>query len=132
MPSMACARGGRQGAPRVARGRAGVVRHLADAHVDAVFPIVHGTYGEDGTLQGLFEMLDLPYVGCGVLATRSPWTSSCPSACSRRAGLPVVPYVDVTRAASRGRVGAMAPSAAFGEPLFVKPSVGGCRSAASS
>src|SRR3712207_3119926 len=36
--------------------------------VDVVFPVLHGTYGEDGTIQGLFEMADIPYVGCGVLA----------------------------------------------------------------
>ena len=39
------------------------------AALDVVFPVLHGTYGEDGTIQGLFEMADLPYVGCGVLAS---------------------------------------------------------------
>ena len=38
-------------------------------HVDAVFPVLHGPYGEDGTIQGLFEMMGVPYVGCGVLAS---------------------------------------------------------------
>ena len=38
-------------------------------HVDAVLPVLHGPYGEDGTIQGLLEMMDVPYVGCGVLAS---------------------------------------------------------------
>lgn len=38
-------------------------------HVDVIFPVLHGMYGEDGTIQGLFEMADIPYVGCGVLAS---------------------------------------------------------------
>ena len=37
--------------------------------LDVVFPVLHGTFGEDGTIQGLFEMADIPYVGCGVLAS---------------------------------------------------------------
>ncbi len=37
--------------------------------VDVVFPVLHGTYGEDGTLQGLLELANVPYVGCGVLAS---------------------------------------------------------------
>ena len=37
--------------------------------VDVIFPVLHGMYGEDGTIQGLFEMADIPYVGCGVLAS---------------------------------------------------------------
>ena len=42
---------------------------LSPVSLDVVFPVLHGTFGEDGTIQGLFEMADLPYVGCGVLAS---------------------------------------------------------------
>src|SRR4051794_19924854 len=42
---------------------------LSPGSLDVIFPVLHGTYGEDGTIQGLFEMADLPYVGCGVLAS---------------------------------------------------------------
>ena len=41
--------------------------------IDVVFPALHGTYGEDGTIQGLFEMADIPYVGCTPLASALPW-----------------------------------------------------------
>ena len=47
------------------------LRHLLDSSIEVLFPVVHGTWGEDGTLQGLCEMLDLPYVGAGVGALKS-------------------------------------------------------------
>lgn len=43
--------------------------HVSRSSVDVIFPVLHGMYGEDGTIQGLFEMADIPYVGCGVLAS---------------------------------------------------------------
>jgi D-alanine-D-alanine ligase len=45
----------------------------ANGGIDVVFPVLHGTFGEDGTVQGLFELADLPYVGAGVRALPSPW-----------------------------------------------------------
>ena len=51
-------------------------------HVDAVFPVLHGPYGEDGTIQGLFEMMGVPYVGCGVLASAACMDEG--AACGRR------------------------------------------------
>ena len=42
--------------------------------IDLVFPVLHGTFGEDGTVQGLLELADLPYVGAGVLSSRAPWS----------------------------------------------------------
>ena len=59
----------------VALGQDGFFAHEADGtltslgHVDAVLPVLHGPYGEDGTIQGLFEMMNVPYVGCGVFAS---------------------------------------------------------------
>ena len=46
--------------------------------VDVVLPLLHGPYGEDGTIQGMLEMMGLPYVGCGVLASALAWTSRSP------------------------------------------------------
>ncbi len=53
---------------RSCRNRAG------NPEIDVVFPVLHGTFGEDGTMQGLLELADLPYVGAGVLARQSRWT----------------------------------------------------------
>lgn len=111
-------------------------RHLLAASVEAVFPIVHGTYGEDGTLQGLFEMLDVPYVGCGVLASAVAMDKLQSKRLFEAAGLPVVPYVAVTRAAFDADAhAALAATEGLALPLFVKPSVGGssvgCRSVSS-
>jgi D-alanine-D-alanine ligase len=98
--------------------------HLLKADVDAIFPIVHGTYGEDGTLQGLFEMLDLPYVGCGVTASSVAMDKLISKKLFEAAGLPVVPYVATTRATySAAAVDKLTSS--MDVPLFVKPSVGG-------
>ncbi|HEY4221540.1 MAG TPA: D-alanine--D-alanine ligase family protein [Myxococcota bacterium] len=102
------------------------LRHLSDAQVECVFPIVHGTYGEDGTLQGLFEMLDLPYVGCGVLASSVAMDKLQSKRLFAAAGLPVVPYFAVTRAAfASSPEAALTGADAFGATSFVKPAVGG-------
>ncbi|OGQ13330.1 MAG: hypothetical protein A2138_08745 [Deltaproteobacteria bacterium RBG_16_71_12] len=104
----------------------GSLRHLLDAGLDAAFPIVHGTYGEDGCLQGLCEMLDLPYVGCGVAASAVSMDKVLSKRLFEKVGLPVVPYVVVTRATfDADAVKALAGCQALPEPLFVKPSVGG-------
>ncbi len=46
--------------------------------IDVAFPVLHGLYGEDGTVQGIFELAKIPYVGCGVLASQFPWISFTP------------------------------------------------------
>lgn len=100
------------------------VAHVLKADVDVVFPIVHGTYGEDGTLQGLFEMLDLPYVGCGVTASSVAMDKLISKKLFEAAGLPVVPYVATTRATfDPAKAHELAKDLPL--PLFVKPSVGG-------
>jgi D-alanine-D-alanine ligase len=63
--------------------------------VDAVFPVLHGTFGEDGTIQGLFEMADLPYVGGGVLASSVAMDKEKAKLLWQAAGLPVVPFIAV-------------------------------------
>ena len=103
------------------------LHHLTDANVEVVFPIVHGTYGEDGKLQGLLDMLDLPYVGCGTAASAVAMDKVLSKRLFAAAGLPVVPGVSLDRAAFAARdlndVAAFVDAATF--PLFVKPAVGG-------
>lgn len=102
------------------------LHHLLGAGCDVLFPIVHGTWGEDGTLQGFCEILDLPYVGADVTASALAMDKLKAKRLLDLAGLPVVDY----RAADRRRfeanpAGFVAECEALGAPLFVKPSVGG-------
>src|SRR5262249_10218781 len=61
--------------------------------VDCIFPVLHGLFGEDGTIQGLFEMADLPYVGCGVLASSCGMDKAFKKTLFRDADLPICDYV---------------------------------------
>ena len=91
--------------------------------VDVVFPALHGTYGEDGTIQGLLEMAGIPYVGCGVLASSTGMDKVTMKTLFRHAGLPVCKYdwflrrdweakpSEVRERVERG----------IGYPCFVKP-----------
>src|SRR5678816_1461576 len=65
--------------------------------VDVVFPIVHGTYGEDGTIQGLFELANLPYVGAGVLGSAVGMDKDVMKRLLRDADLPIVEYWTVRK-----------------------------------
>jgi D-alanine-D-alanine ligase len=102
------------------------VRHLLASGVEVVFPIVHGTWGEDGTFQGLCEMLDLPYVGPGVTASALAMDKIL---CKRQllaAGVPVVDFEAVTRSEFEADPDALQKRCErLPFPLFVKPSVGG-------
>ena len=60
--------------------------------VDVVFPVLHGTFGEDGTIQGLLELADLPYVGAGVLASSISMDKDMMKRVAKERGLPVVEY----------------------------------------
>ncbi|MFV0319781.1 MAG: D-alanine--D-alanine ligase family protein [Microbacterium sp.] len=71
-------------------------RSLGD--VDVVFPILHGRYGEDGTVQGMLELLGLPYVGAGVLMSAMAMDKHTTKSVLRSAGVPVVPWVTVRQA----------------------------------
>jgi D-alanine-D-alanine ligase len=123
------------GAARSLPGEGGAVaptlRHLLAAvaeRVEVVFPIAHGTWGEDGTLQGLCEMLDLPYVGANVPASAVAMDKRLCKEVLAQAGIPVVPFRSVQRPQKAQRAGfdAGATIAALGGlPLFVKPSAGG-------
>src|SRR5688500_19735553 len=61
--------------------------------IDVVFPVLHGTYGEDGTVQGLLELADVPYVGCGVLASAVGMDKAVMKKLFIDARLPVGPYI---------------------------------------
>ena len=66
-------------------------------NVDVVFPVVHGTFCEDGTLQGLLDTAEIPYVGCGCMASGITMDKEKTKVIWNDAGLPVVPYVLMTR-----------------------------------
>ncbi|MBD0370829.1 MAG: D-alanine--D-alanine ligase [Pyrinomonadaceae bacterium] len=91
--------------------------------LDVVFPVLHGTYGEDGTLQGLLEMAGVPYVGCGVLASACGMDKVTMKALFRDAGLPICRYTWFLRSEwdrdSEAIVRRVARQVGF--PSFVKP-----------
>jgi D-alanine-D-alanine ligase len=89
---------------------------------DVAFPVLHGPYGEDGTVQGLLELLDVPYVGAGVLASSLCMDKVVFKDVLAAAGVPQVGYVAIREARWREAPGAVrAELAALGLPLFVKP-----------
>lgn len=89
----------------------------AHPDIDVVFPVLHGTFGEDGTVQGLLELADLPYVGAGVLASAVSMDKEMMKRVSRERMLPVVDYLTVTRE----NVSAAEICARLPFPMFVKP-----------
>jgi D-alanine-D-alanine ligase len=89
----------------------------AQPQIDVVFPVLHGTFGEDGTIQGLLEMADLPYVGAGVMASSVSMDKEMMKRVCMAQALPVVDYVAVTR--ERSDLNAITKKLPF--PLFVKP-----------
>lgn len=103
---------------------AGGTRSLGD--VDVVFPILHGRFGEDGTVQGLFELLGLPYVGNGVLASAIAMDKHVAKTVLEGAGIDVAPWVTLTRAALDADAELWTRRVhALGLPVFVKPSRAG-------
>ena len=85
--------------------------------IDVVFPVLHGTFGEDGTVQGLLELADLPYVGAGVLASAVSMDKEMTKRVCRQRLLPVVDYVVVWRGCLE--TGEACRRLSF--PMFVKP-----------
>jgi D-alanine-D-alanine ligase len=91
--------------------------------VDIIFPVLHGTFGEDGTIQGLLELADIPYVGAGVLGSAAGMDKAVMKELFRAAGLPIVKHITVLRKqweADPKRV-RRSIEAALKYPLFVKP-----------
>jgi D-alanine-D-alanine ligase len=89
----------------------------AQPEIDVVFPVLHGTFGEDGTMQGLLELADLPYVGAGVMASAVSMDKEMMKRICIERALPVVEYV----ALSRHDLDAEAIAKLFSFPVFVKP-----------
>ncbi len=91
---------------------------------DIYFPVLHGPFGEDGTIQGLFEMAGVPYVGAGVLGSAVGMDKASAKSILRDRGLPVVPWVEVTeREWPEGAAGVRRRIREdLSYPVFVKPS----------
>jgi D-alanine-D-alanine ligase len=91
--------------------------------VDVVFPVLHGTYGEDGTVQGLLDLAGLPYVGSGVLGSAVGMDKDMQKRLYQQAKLPIVDFLAITRAEwerSRAKV-LRAIRKKFRFPVFIKP-----------
>lgn len=95
-------------------------------HIDVAFPILHGTFGEDGTVQGLLELAGIPYVGAGVLGSAVGMDKDAMKRLLRDAGLPIVDFVTVRqRDYDRDPAAIEARAASLGLPCFVKPANAG-------
>ena len=100
-------------------------RRAADRaiNVDIIFPVLHGTFGEDGTIQGLLELADIPYVGAGVLGSAAGMDKDIMKSLFRAAGLPIVKHVTVLRGnwESQPKKVQRLVESKLKYPLFVKP-----------
>ena len=103
-------------------------------HIDAVLPVLHGPYGEDGTIQGLLEMMNVPYVGCGVLASASCMDKHYTKVLLNAAGIATAPGITLDArsfdasdgfASDAAAIMAEVEAAGLRYPLFVKPSRAG-------
>lgn len=92
----------------------------ANPGVDVVFPVLHGTFGEDGTMQGLLELADLPYVGAGVLASSACMHKAYTKRICAARGIPVVDYLEAQAWQDRADLAERAERV-LGYPCFVKP-----------
>ena len=119
--------------PEPARRDAGLAPFQTDANlrraadrainVDVIFPVLHGTFGEDGTIQGLLELADIAYVGAGVLGSSAGMDKDIMKSLFRAAGLPIVKHVTVLRSQfeqSPKKVHTLVESK-LKYPVFVKP-----------
>jgi D-alanine-D-alanine ligase len=90
--------------------------------IDVVLPLIHGTYGEDGCLQGVLEMAGLPYAGCGVLGSAVGMDKALQKQLWQEAGLPIVPWFSFTDLDwPLNKKGIQSQAAKIGYPVFVKP-----------
>ena len=92
-------------------------------NVDVIFPVLHGTFGEDGTIQGLLELADIPYVGAGVLGSAAGMDKDIMKSLFLAAGLPIVKHVTVLRSEweSRPKKVQKLIESKLKYPVFVKP-----------
>jgi len=91
--------------------------------LDVIFPVMHGTFGEDGTIQGMLELAGLPYVGAGVLGSAIGMDKDVSKRLCKEAGIPVVPWVTIHRWAWEKEPEAVRAQieGKFEYPVFVKP-----------
>jgi len=92
-------------------------------NVDIIFPVLHGTFGEDGTIQGLLELADIPYVGAGVLGSAAGMDKDIMKALFRAAGLAIVKHVTILRGEweSQPKKAQKFVESKLKYPVFVKP-----------
>jgi len=106
-------------------GTAQMTRRASDRaiNVDVIFPVLHGTFGEDGTIQGLLELADIPYVGAGVLGSAAGMDKDVMKSLFRAAGLPIVKHVTILRAnwKSNPNPARKLVESRLKYPVFVKP-----------
>lgn len=98
-----------------------------EEHIDVVFPVLHGLYGEDGTVQGLFELAGLPYVGCGVLASAVSMDKLYTKIIVKELGIRQAEYLAVSASRLKQEMEAELDriEARFSYPVFIKPSNAG-------
>lgn len=87
--------------------------------VDVIFPVLHGSYGEDGTVQGMLEMFNIPYVGSGVLSSAAAMDKVAMNSLFESVGLPVATWMHVTNQSAKSIADEL------GLPLFIKPARAG-------
>ncbi|WFE50184.1 D-alanine--D-alanine ligase family protein [Micromonospora sp. WMMD1155] len=117
-PAVELRRGPRPGVVQVAAANAPGAVH---AELDVVFPVLHGPFGEDGVVQGLLESLNVPYVGCGILASAVGMNKVAMKRALRAEGIPVTPYVAFDSHTFRTVDDPEELVAGLRRPLFVKP-----------
>jgi len=102
-----------------------LTRRAADRaiNVDVIFPVLHGTFGEDGTIQGLLELADMPYVGAGVLGSAAGMDKDIMKALFHASGLPIVKHVTLLRSECEAnpKTGQKLVESKLKYPVFVKP-----------
>ena len=118
---------GRRGKPESSADTVGAMAQalasLSRAGVDAVFPLLHGPMGEDGTLQGLLEFCGVPYVGCGVAASAVAMDKGLAKDVFRSNSIPTLPWIMVQRGKWKAQREQLLQDleSSFSYPLFVKP-----------
>jgi D-alanine-D-alanine ligase len=119
MPTLFAPEPAKKGAPATPASESSTVGHS----LDVVFPVLHGTFGEDGTIQGLFELAGIAYVGSGVLGSSAGMDKDVMKRLFAEAGLPIVKHVTLLRSdwekAPRKAIARIEKALAY--PFFVKP-----------
>lgn len=107
--------------------RTGIFNKIRELDIDVVFPAVHGVNGEDGSLQGLFELMDIPYVGAGIVGSSIGMDKIVMKAVLNENGLPIVPYISFTKhewdSSSDDIIGILKEKLVY--PMYVKPAISG-------